>query len=235
MSLELVISDLDGTVVETEDYHLRAYNALFRELDLARHWSEEDYRVRLANMGGGKFEEILTWLPQPVNNREETISKLYARKTDLYVDLVVNDLHSGELSPRPGVESLFRQIVHSEIGLAIGSACVKWAAEKVLEASLGMDLIESLATVCAGDDVVAKKPDPAVYLLVAERCMVDPANCLVIEDTRHGMEAALHAGMRCLVTPSELAKTDAFPEAGAKLESLEGLGIRELRGLWEIC
>ena len=110
MSLELVISDLDGTVVETEDYHRRAYNALFRELDLARHWSEEDYRVRLANMGGGKFEEILTWLPQPVNNREETISKLYARKTDLYVDLVVNDLQSGELSPRPGVESLLSLI-----------------------------------------------------------------------------------------------------------------------------
>ena len=87
MALELVISDLDGTILETEDYHRRAYNVLFEELGLARRWSREDYSARLATMGGGKFREIIGWLDQSEEDQEEVSRKLYARKTELYVDL----------------------------------------------------------------------------------------------------------------------------------------------------
>ena len=235
MPIDLVISDLDGTILETEDYHRRAYNALFRELNLSREWSEEDYKARLATMGGAKFDEILKWLSPPVENHGETCRKLYARKTELYVDLVVDALDREELALRPGVKSLFKEVIGSGVGLAVGSACVKWAAEKVLEASLGEELVSSLETVCAGDDVEAKKPDPQVYLLVAQRCGVEPRNCFVIEDTRHGMEAAHNAGMRCLVTPSKLAKGDVFQGAAGELESLEGIGIQDLQVFWEKC
>ena len=232
MALELVISDLDGTILETEDYHRRAYNVLFEELGLTRRWSREDYSARLSTMGGGKFLEIISWLDQSEEDQEEVSRKLYARKTDLYVDLIVKDLRSGDLSPRPGVERLFEEILESETLLAVGSACVKWAAEKVLEASLGTTLVESLATVCAGDDVAAKKPDPAIYLLVAERCGVKPADCLVVEDTGHGMQAALGAGMKCIVTPSELARNDSFAGAMMRFENLEGVGLTRLRKMW---
>ena len=43
MNLELFISDLDGTIVETEDYHGQAYNALFQELEINKSWSKQDY------------------------------------------------------------------------------------------------------------------------------------------------------------------------------------------------
>ena len=236
MALELVISDLDGTILETEDYHRRAYNVLFEELGLARRWSREDYSARLATMGGGKFREIIGWLDQSEEDQEEdqeeVSRKLYARKTELYVDLIVNDLNSGDLSLRPGVERLFDEILESETLLAIGSACVKWAAEKVLEASLGEELVSSLATVCAGVDVAAKKPDPAVYLLVAQRCGVKPEGCLVVEDTGHGLQAALAAGMSCIVTPSELAWNDSFAGAMRRFENLEGVDLPGLRKMW---
>ena len=119
MALELVISDLDGTILETEDYHRRAYNVLFEELGLTRRWSREDYSARLATMGGGKFREIIGWLDQSEEDQEEVSRKLYARKTDLYVDLIVNDLRSGDLSPRPGVERLFEEILEQSSGFAI--------------------------------------------------------------------------------------------------------------------
>ena len=53
MALKLIISDLDGTLVETEDYHRRAYNLLFQELGLDVFWSKQDYIDRLTVMGGG--------------------------------------------------------------------------------------------------------------------------------------------------------------------------------------
>lgn len=232
MPLELVISDLDGTIVETEDYHRRAYNVIFEELGLAQRWSKEDYSERLATMGGEKFREVFEWLDRPRESFEETKKELYARKTEIYVELIVADLESGELDLRPGVRSLFDELLDGGIRLAIGSACVRWAAVEVLHAALGVELAESLAAICAGDDVARKKPDPAIYLLAARQCGVEPENCLVIEDTRHGLQAALNAGMTCVVTPSELALGADFAGAHLEKESLEGVGVEELRESW---
>ena len=227
MPLELVISDLDGTIVETEDYHRRAYNVIFEELGLTQRWSKEDYGERLATMGGEKFREVFEWLDRPRESFEATKKELYARKTEIYVELIVADLRSGGLDLRPGVRSLFEELLDGGIRLAIGSACVRWAAIEVLYAALGVELVESLAAVCAGDDVKGKKPDPAIYLLACGQCGVEPPNCLVIEDTRHGLHAALNAGMTCVVTPSELALGDDFEGAHLLVESLAGIGVED--------
>ena len=53
--MKLLISDLDGTILETEDYHRLAYNKLFGELGLSQNWSKQDYMDRLQTMGGNKF------------------------------------------------------------------------------------------------------------------------------------------------------------------------------------
>ena len=65
MPLQLLISDLDGTIVETEDYHRQAYNKLFLELGLSVVWSKQDYVDRLKIMGGGKLKEIYSWMNAP--------------------------------------------------------------------------------------------------------------------------------------------------------------------------
>jgi len=221
MPLELVVSDLDGTILETEDYHRRAYNVLFGELGLAQRWSKEDYSKRLATMGGEKFREVFRWLDRPADEFEETQKELYARKTKLYVSLIGADLNQQKLPMRPGVKRLLGNVLSEGIPLAIGSACVKWAALEVLHAAMGEEFVSSLATVCAGDDVNRKKPHPDIYLLAAEQCGEAPANCLVLEDTAHGLQAALKAGMTCVVTPSELALGDDFTGAHILAESLE--------------
>ena len=65
MPLRLIISDLDGTIVETEDYHRRAYNVLFKEIGLQVSWSKQDYIDRLKVMGGEKLREVFAWLKPP--------------------------------------------------------------------------------------------------------------------------------------------------------------------------
>lgn len=55
------------------------------------------------------------------------------------------------------------------------------------------------------EDFTRSKPDPQPYLMAAERLGVDPADCLVIEDSERGLRAAVAAGMRCAVVPSALS------------------------------
>lgn len=61
--------------------------------------------------------------------------------------------------------------------------------------------IHLLTCVCmSGDDVDKKKPDPKIYNMAAQRLGVDPADCVVVEDSTIGLQAALGAGMRCIIT-----------------------------------
>jgi HAD superfamily hydrolase (TIGR01509 family) len=57
------------------------------------------------------------------------------------------------------------------------------------------------------------KPHPEPYLKALDRSGLHPSECLVIEDTRRGLEAAQAAGMRCLVIPSVLTRNAPFPGA----------------------
>ena len=108
--MELVISDLDGTIVETEDYHRLAYNSLFDELGLSVVWQKHDYIERLQTMGGNKFREIFRWLNLPETEYSETKKKLYHRKTELYTELITQDLSSGVLTLRPGIRRFLANV-----------------------------------------------------------------------------------------------------------------------------
>lgn len=76
----------------------------------------------------------------------------------------------------------------------------------------------------AGDDVERKKPDPSIYRIAAQRLGVDPAQCLVVEDSAIGLQAALGAGMRCVITYTDSTKDQDFPGAERILQGLAGEG-----------
>ena len=229
--MKLLISDLDGTIVETEDYHRLAYNALFKELGLSQNWSKQDYMDRLQTMGGNKFREVFSWLELPEEEYEETKNKLYHQKTKLYAELISADLKSGQLGLRPGICRLFAEVQDAGVPIAIATACVGWAAEQVIEAGLGKEFLESLAVLCGGESTERKKPHPDIYLLVAQKTGINPSDCVVLEDTRHGMLAAKSAGMSCLVTPSEFAQDHDLTEADRVSPDLETPGPVVLKDL----
>jgi HAD superfamily hydrolase (TIGR01509 family) len=76
--------------------------------------------------------------------------------------------------------------------LALASSSPRAVVDAMLE-ELG--LAGSLDVVVTGDDVDRGKPDPDIFLLAARRLGVDPAECLVFEDSLHGIKAARTAGM----------------------------------------
>ena len=231
MSLQLLISDLDGTILETEDYHRLAYNALFCELKINKSWSRQDYIDRLQTMGGNKFREIFNWLNLPEDQYPQAKNQLYLRKTQLYVELITRDLSSGKLGIRPGVKHFFNEIMGAAIPIAIGTACVGWAAERVVAAALGETFLGSLACLCGGESTPRHKPAPDIYLHVASKSGVLPQACAVLEDTSHGMIAAKDAGMVCVVTPSEFSMEHDFSRADLVLKDLESPNLFTLRDL----
>jgi beta-phosphoglucomutase-like phosphatase (HAD superfamily) len=58
-----------------------------------------------------------------------------------------------------------------------------------------------------GDDVDKKKPDPKIYNIAAQKLGVEPSECVVVEDSLIGLQAALGAGMRCVITYTPSTKS----------------------------
>lgn len=75
----------------------------------------------------------------------------------------------------------------------------------------------------AREDYVRTKPFPDPYLHALVEQKLDAATCVVVEDSPRGLEAALAAGLRCVVIPNPLAPAHAFEGASGRLDSIDKL------------
>ena len=74
--------------------------------------------------------------------------------------------------------------------------------------------------VVSGEMVANGKPDPEIFLTAAQRLDVDPAHCLVIEDSPHGISAGKRAGMKVVAVITPLTRDLDLSEADLLIDSL---------------
>jgi len=156
-------------------------------------------------VGGGKpkmmyhFKETLGAFPEEITTEDELkvlVDSLQANKTELYKALVAE-----KATPRPGVIELMDEAIAApDIAVGVCSASTKAAVTRVLDTVLGEERRMKLDVTLLGDDVAKLKPDPLIYSTAAERLDIDPARCVVVEDSVVGLKAAKGAGMKCLIT-----------------------------------
>jgi HAD superfamily hydrolase (TIGR01509 family) len=219
-----LIFDCDGVLADTErNGHLPAFNQTFAEEGVPVHWSEDDYREKVL-IGGGKerMASILTpefvaanGLPADEEGQRELLAAWHKRKTAIYTGLVA----SGAMPPRPGVHRVAAAADAAGWGLAVASTSAEPSVRAVLEHAVGKGLAERFA-VFAGDVVAHKKPAPDIYLLAIDRLGLAQDEAVVVEDSGNGVRAAVHAGLRTVVTVSAYTTDEDFTGASLVVSSL---------------
>jgi HAD superfamily hydrolase (TIGR01509 family) len=225
-----LIFDCDGVLVDTErDGHRIAFNTAFQEAGLGVEWSVERYG-ELLTTGGGKermrrhFDEC-GW-PE-TDDRDALISGLHVAKTDIFMRLI----EAGKLPLRPGVARMVDAALEAQLVVAVCSTSNERAVEAVVKTLLGPERAEKM-NIYAGDIVSRKKPDPAIYTLAAESLGLDPADCVVIEDSHIGLTAAKAAGMCCIVTLSTYTADEDFTGADRIVPDLDcGIDLATCRSI----
>mmetsp|Transcript_22980 Transcript_22980/g.78249 ORF Transcript_22980/g.78249 Transcript_22980/m.78249 type:complete len:294 (-) Transcript_22980:91-972(-) len=216
---EALLFDCDGVLVETErDGHRVSFNAAFKEKGIPHEWGVEQYG-ELLKIGGGK-ERMTKFFSQDVptaepfasitdeGEQQALVKGLHLLKTQLFLDMV----EAGELPLRPGVARLVGEAIAAGVPVAVCSTSNEVAVQGIVTNLLGED-VAKVMPVFAGDVVPKKKPAPDIYLLAAEKLGVDPARCVVVEDSGIGLAAAKGAGMRCIVTESLYTAGEDFAAA----------------------
>ncbi len=230
-----LLFDCDGVLADTERYgHLPAFNRTFAEFGVPAHWSEDEYGEKLT-IGGGKERMASLFadpefvaeagIPADENARQELLARWHKAKTGHFKQLVAG----GQIPPRSGVARLIRAALDAGWTVAVCSTSAAESVAAVLRRAVG-DTADRVP-VFAGDIVPAKKPDPAVYQLAIDRLDLDPADTLVVEDSRNGLLAATRAGLRCLVTVSGYTRDEGFDEATLVVSELGDPGAAPIQVL----
>jgi HAD superfamily hydrolase (TIGR01509 family) len=217
--MKALIFDCDGVLVDTErDGHRVAFNRAFSEKRLGVEWSIELYGELLAISGGKErmrhFFDKKGW-PEAAGSGDEAhdafILEMHRLKTDIFMRII----GEGSLPLRPGVARLVDEAIAAGTKLAVCSTSNERAVNLIVDTMLGSERRKSFSAILAGDVVSKKKPDPEIYKLAEKTLKVEPAECVVVEDSRNGLLAAKAAGMRCIITKSGYTGGEDFTEADA--------------------
>ncbi|XP_007047904.2 PREDICTED: haloacid dehalogenase-like hydrolase domain-containing protein At4g39970 [Theobroma cacao] len=243
-SLQALILDCDGVILESEHLHRQAYNDAFSHFNVRcppssqpLNWEPEFYDVLQNRIGGGKpkmrwyFKEhgwpsstIFETPPEGDAERAKLIDTLQDWKTERYKEII----KSGTVEPRPGVLRLMDEAKAAGRKLAVCSAATKSSVILCLENLIGMERFQGLDCFLAGDDVKEKKPDPSIYLTAAKRLGVSEKDCLVVEDSVIGLQAATKAGMPCVITYTSSTADQDFKGSIAIYPDLSNVRLSDL-------
>jgi len=179
-----VLWDLDGTLVNSEEYHWQSWrDALTREgLSIT-------YEQFLASFGMKNDPIMRMWLGDGYSpDRAARIAE--AKEAD-YRRLA--QLHG--LTPLPGAREWVARLKAAGWRQAIATSAPRANAEVMLAT---LDMASNFDAVIVAEDVSHGKPDPEVFLAAAARVGVPPSRAIVVEDAASGIEAARRAGMKCV-------------------------------------
>jgi len=176
--------DCDGTIADSMPLHYLAWKQALGE------WNCEFDEKLFYDWGGMPIVEIIARLNQQrgLNMPVETVAH---RKESLYFELLP------QLKAVPEVLE-YVEAMHGQIPFAVVSGSTRDSVAASLTTLNLLDRFDTL--VCAGD-YAKGKPDPEAFLLAASRLGVEPASCLVFEDTEMGIQAATSAGMASVKIP----------------------------------
>ncbi|MBC8378775.1 MAG: HAD family phosphatase [Planctomycetes bacterium] len=222
--LQAVIFDFDGVICDSEFLHYKALNAVFNRLgvDIPKevHWA--------TYLGYSDLENI-----QAVNRdyhmglSDQQIQQQIAEKKIIFDELAKTDAVI-----IPGVAEFIQILTDNDIRRAVCSGALRSDIDLMLA---GASFANAFEVIISADDVEHGKPDPQGYLLALDRlnqgcgAQIKPSECVVIEDSHWGLEAAAAAGMKPIAVTNTYPKQELDGKAKKIVDRLDVLTIDQLK------
>ena len=204
--IEAIFWDNDGVLVDTEHLYFEATREVLDTVGIPL--TEDDYRELFLVQGRGAWHLAeARGIPPP------EVEALRQRRNARYAELI-----SREPRVLPHVLDVVSSL-HGRYRMGIVTSSRRDHFEIIHR---GTGLLPYFDFVVTADDCPRTKPCPDPYLRAIEASGVDPAAGVAVEDSARGLEAATAAGLRCVIVPSRLTRTQTF-DGALRLESIRDL------------
>ena len=212
------IFDWDGVIVDSSFLHEKSWEALAQEID--RPLPQNHFK-----QGFGKRNEII--IPKILKwSKDGQQVKLWGeRKEELYREFA----KEAGIQLLTGMKDFLKDMQRHQIPAVIGTSTSKENIALAFE-QLGIEDF-FIGAICS-EDVSRGKPDPEVFLKAAKLLQLPLAQCVVFEDSTHGIKAARTGGMKAVGIKTSQTAT-ALHQAGAHIlfDSPKELTIRSIQEL----
>ncbi|HOE40101.1 MAG TPA: HAD-IA family hydrolase [Rhodoferax sp.] len=229
-ALKALIFDVDGTLADTESAHMAAFNQAFAEQGLDWVWTDDMY-LELLHVSGGKERILHYWqqrdpaiLQADAPALQAQINRLHALKTVAYEQAV----NRGAVRLRPGVLNLIDEARQADLQLAIATTTSPANIAALLRHAMGADWRLNFSAIGDAGTAPIKKPHPQVYLQVLGALKLPAAQCLALEDSRNGLQAAMAAGIATIITPNPFTAHHDFTGALRVVPDLSQIRLTDL-------
>ena len=186
--IQAVLFDMDGTIFDTERLVMRAWDMLLERGEIS-----QDFYQRAPSLRGKNHACIREELRQVYGNDAPIEDWFAARRR------VIDEILEREGIPlKAGVPQIFEDIRAMNIPMALATSTSEASVGKYMQRTGYGVYFDRILT---GNCVTNGKPAPDIFLLAAKELSVDPADCLVIEDSPNGVRAGHAAGMRVIMVP----------------------------------
>lgn len=176
---------MDGVLVDSEPFHVQNEKLMFSKLGLDI--SDEEHARYMGTATDVMWTQII---------RERNLPLDVAETTAQTIQQEIPYFQSLEkIEPMPGLVNLLEKLRKSGIPMALASSSDKAIIDIILEKS---GLRKYFSHAVSSSEIGKSKPEPDVFLHAAQLLGVAPENCIVFEDSKNGIKAAIAAGMYCI-------------------------------------
>ncbi len=210
-----VLFDMDGVIIDSEPIHYELSKLYFNELGLDI--DDEEYYTFV----GIGDKEIFFRLKEKygLTLASDEMAATYEKRYIAYLRSMKNE------EPIRGIQILVQDLHKRGLLLAVGSSASRENIEIVLER---FQLKEYFNTIVSGYEVEKSKPYPDIYIKAAEKLGVDPAECIVIEDSSNGIKASRSAGMKSIAYRNHNSGEQDLSQADIIIDSFEKVDFDNL-------
>ncbi len=216
---EAVIFDMDGVLIDSEPIHIEIENKLFDKLGIAV--SAEVHRNYLGVAGDYMYQDLKTRFGLP-GSLSELLHSDDAFRCDYFRQLEGLTLNEGVLN-------FILEIKQAGLKLGVATSSSPALAAILLERC---DIFSFFDVVVTTFEAGKSKPFPDVYLLAAQKIGVEPADCIVFEDSPNGLSAARGAGMFTIAVQTSSVDVRDLLAANSLICSFEDTSLLKITRLF---
>jgi beta-phosphoglucomutase len=191
------IFDLNGTMINDMEFHIRAWTEILNT-DLHAGLNAEQVKSNMYGKNSELFDRVFG---------NEKFSHDEMEYWSLEKERRYQKAYLPHLQLIAGLNEFLKKAFQKNIPMAIGSAAIPFNIDFILDR---LNIRKYFSAVVSANDVTTSKPDPETFLKAARLINREPSDCLVFEDAPKGVEAAHRAGIPCVVLTT-MHKRHEFP------------------------
>ena len=214
--LKAVLFDLDGTLLDNNDYHLKAWKQYLK--DNKKEISDEDYKE---NISGRTNKDAVEHIYNKKMSEEEA-AQYYLKKEEIY-----RTIYEPVIGPIAGLPEFLQELEDNNIIMAIATSGIQENIDFMFE---HVPIKKFFKKIIKANDIEKGKPDPEIFLKAAEELGVPPKNCVVFEDSISGVQAGKAANMRVVALTTTHSKEE-LKEADLVIEDYKELDFKRLSSI----